>query len=109
VLAKLPAQAENFRVVGRTLDTAIIAVVVAGAVAIVLAVGLIVLLVVAEEVGQRKTVVHGDVVDAGARPPTIMVEQVGGRGHAARDVADQAAFAAPVAPHGAAIAVGPLR
>src|ERR1700729_2167892 len=38
-----------------------------------------------------------------------MVEQVGRTGHPARDFADQAAFAAPVAPHRAAIAVVPLR
>src|SRR5689334_9137835 len=47
VLAQLPAQAENGRIVGRALDTAIVAVVVVGAVAIVLAIGLVVLLVVA--------------------------------------------------------------
>ena len=53
---------------------AIIAVVVIGAVAIFLAVGLVVLLVVAEEIGERETVMHCDVVDAGARPPPVVVE-----------------------------------
>ena len=38
-----------------------------------------------------------------------MIEQVGRAGHAAGDFADQAAFSAPVAPHGAAIAVIPFR
>src|SRR5882672_4158288 len=91
---------------------AIVAVIVVGAVAIVLAVGLVVLLVVAEQIGEGKTVMHGDVVDAGARVAAVMIEQVGRAGHAAGDFADQAAFAAPVTPHRAAIAVvpfGPLR
>ena len=38
-----------------------------------------------------------------------MIEQVGRAGHAARYFADQAAFAAPVSPHGAAVAVIPFR
>ena len=109
VLAKLAAQRHDRGIVGRAFMAAIVAVVVVGAVAIVLAVGLIVLLVVAEEIGQRETVMDGDVVDAGARLAPVMVEQIGGGGHAARHFADQAAFAAPVAPHGAAIAVVPFR
>src|SRR5712664_3862187 len=88
---------------------AIVAVIVVGAVAIVLAVGLVVLLVVAEQIGEGKTVMHGDVVDAGARVAAVMIEQVGRAGHAAGNFADQAAFAAPVTPHRAAIAVVPLR
>src|SRR4051794_27094501 len=88
---------------------AIVAVVVVGAVAVVLAVGLVVLLVVAEQIGQRKTVMDRDVVDAGPRRAVVVVEKIGGGGHAARYLADQAAFAAPVAPHRASIAVVPFR
>src|ERR1700754_3302326 len=88
---------------------AIVAVVVVGAVAIVLAVRQIVLLVVGEEIGEREPVVHGDVVDGGAWVAAVMPEQVGRCRHAARYFADQAAFAAPVAPHRAAITVVPLR
>src|SRR5581483_11705059 len=55
ILAKLPAQRDDIGIVGRSLMTAIIAVIVVGAVAIVLAVGLVVLLVVAEQIGQRET------------------------------------------------------
>ena len=54
-----------------------------GAVAIVLAVGLVVLFVVAEQIGEREAVMHGDVIDAGARAAAVMVEQVGRAGHAA--------------------------
>ena len=56
---------------------AIVAVVVIGAVAIFLAVRLVVLVVVAEEISERKTVVHGDMVDGGARRAVVVVEQVG--------------------------------
>src|ERR1700761_2013217 len=52
---------------------------------------------------------HGDMINAGALAATVMVERVGGAGHAAGDFADQAAFAAPVAPHRTAIAVVPFR
>src|ERR1700674_5209826 len=88
---------------------AIVAEVVAGAVAIFLAVILVVLFVVAEQIRQREAVMHGDVIDPGARRAAVAVEQVGGAGHAAGHFADQAAFAAPVAPHRAAITVVPFR
>ena len=56
---------------------AIVAEVVAGAVAIVFAVGLVVLFVVAEQVGQRKTVMDGDVIDRGAVGAAVVVEHIG--------------------------------
>src|SRR5216684_3757268 len=96
VFTKLTAQRIYCGVVGRAFMAAIGAVILAGAVAIVFAVGLVVLFVVAEQIRQRKAVMHGDVVDAGARREAIMVEQVGRAGHAAGHFADQAAFAAPV-------------
>src|SRR6185312_17177425 len=77
--------------------------------AIVLAIRLIMLGVVAEEIVERETVMHGDVVDAGALHPAVMIEEVGRTGHAAGDFADQAAFAAPVATQRAAITVVPFR
>src|ERR1700709_1377522 len=88
---------------------AIVAVVIAGAVAIVFAIGRVVFFVVTEQIRQRKAVMHGDVIDAGAVRAAVMFEQMGGAGHAAGHFADQAAFAAPVAPHRAAIAVVPFR
>src|SRR5258708_10861369 len=84
-------------------------VVLVGAVAIAFAFGFVVLGVVAEQVLQREAVVHGDVIDAGARFAAVMIDQVGRAGHAARDFANQAAFTAPVAPHRGTIAVIPLR
>ena len=66
VFPKLAAQRDDRRVVGRAFMAAIVAVVVVGAVAIVFAVGLVVLLVVAEQIRQREAVMHGDMIDAGA-------------------------------------------
>src|SRR3982074_1510328 len=109
IFPELTAKRCDRRIVGRAFMAAIGAVIFAGTVAIVFAVGQVVFLVVAEQVSQREAVMHGDMIDAGAGPASIVVERVGRAGHAARHFADQAAFAAPVAPHRAAIAVIPLR
>ena len=109
ISSQLTSQRNDIGIVGRPLMAAIVAVIVAGAVAIAFAIGLIVLLVVAEQVGERKTVMDGDVVDTGTRRAAVMVEQIGGGGHAARHFTDQAAFAAPVASHRRTVAIIPLR
>src|SRR5204862_534976 len=67
VLAQLPAQRNDRGIAGRAFMAAIVAVVVVGAVAIVLAVGLVVPVVGADQVGQRETVVDGEAV-GGGRP-----------------------------------------
>src|SRR5262249_23617530 len=85
------------------------AVVVRRAVAIVLAVRLVVLLVVADEVVQRETVMRGDEVDAGPGPAAALVEQVGRPGQPPRDVADQPAVTAPESAHRVSELVVPLR
>ena len=78
------------------------------AVAVVLEVGLVVLLVVGDEVGEREAVVRSDVVDARVRPPAAPAVQVARAGEAARELADQAAVALPVRAHGVAVLVVPL-
>ena len=88
---------DDVGVVGRTFDAAIRAQVEVRSVAIVLAVGLVVLALVADEIGEREPVVHGHVVDARARRAAMMLEDVGGAGHPRRHFADQAALAGPVA------------
>ena len=103
------AQLEDRRVVGRALDAAVPGQVVVVAVAVVLAVGLVVLVVVGHQVGEREAVVGGDEVDAGVRPPPGAPVQVGRAGEAARELADLAAVALPVGAHAVAIAVVPLR
>src|SRR5260370_5308664 len=109
VSAQLTTKRCYLGIVGRAFMAAIGAVVLVGAVAIALAIGLVVFFVVAEQILEREAVMHGDVIDAGARRAAVMVEQVGRAGHAAGHFADQAAFAAPVAPHRGAITVVPFR
>ncbi len=109
VAAQLPAQRDDLRVVGRSFDAAIGAVVVVGAVTVLLAVRLVVLLAVAHEVGEGETVVHGRVIDAGARAAAVVMEKVLRGRHAAGDVADEVAGARPVAAQRAAVAIVPLR
>ncbi|OIQ65544.1 hypothetical protein GALL_528960 [mine drainage metagenome] len=109
VFPQLTTKRRDRRVIGRTFMSAIVAVVVVGAVAVVLAIGLVVFCVVAEQIGKREAIMDGDVIDAGAGTAAVVVEQIGRAGHAAGDFADQAAFAAPVAAHRAAVAVIPFR
>ncbi|SKW50398.1 Uncharacterised protein [Mycobacteroides abscessus subsp. abscessus] len=70
-VAHLPgAQRENLRIIGGPFHTAVPGPVVGFAVLIVLAVGLVVFLVVGDQVSQGEPVVSGDEVDtsAGAAP-----------------------------------------
>src|SRR3954451_2546796 len=109
VFSQAPPQRDDFRIVGRTFNAAIVAQVVVGAVAIVLAIGLVVLFVVAEQVGERKTVMHRDMINSGAQRAAVMVKQIGRSGHAIGYLADQASLATPVSPQRAAITVVPFR
>ena len=70
------AQRLDVRIVGRALDAAVPAQVVVGAVAVVLAVRLVVLPVVRDQVVQREAVVAGDEVDALLRLPLLVAVQV---------------------------------
>src|SRR5437868_15465020 len=89
--------------------SAIVALVLAGAVAIVFAICLVVLFVVAEQILQREAVMYRDVIDAGAGRAAVVVEEVGRPGHTAGDFADQAACAYPIAPHRRAFRIVPFR
>ena len=66
------AQCQDLGVSRRPLDAAVPAPVGVGAVTIALAVGLVVLLVVGDEVGQRKAVVAGDEVDRVQRATAVV-------------------------------------
>src|SRR5262249_28441991 len=67
-IAFLPlAEGVDARVVGRALGAAVPGVVVVSAVAVILAVGLVVLAVVADQVLQREAVVAGDEIDRRVR------------------------------------------
>jgi hypothetical protein len=102
------AQREDLRIVGRPLDAAVPAAVVVGAVAAVLAVGLVVLLVVGDEVAQREAVVRGDEVDRGERPAAVGLVEVARSGEARGELGD-ARIAAPEVAHRVAVLAVPLR
>ena len=99
---------EDRRIVARTLDAVVPAQVVVRPVAIVLAVGLVVLLRVGDEVAQGKAVVGDDEIDALGRGRG-MVEDVAGARDPGCDFAAQAGVAAPEAARGVAEAVVPFR
>src|SRR4029079_13087465 len=109
VAPRLASAGEDCRILARTFDPAIGAVIVVRAVAVILPVRLVVFLQVAREVGERKSIMHGDVVDARPGPASVVVAEVGRAGHAAAELADEIAFACPVAPQRAAEMVIPFR
>ncbi len=84
-------------IVARALRAVVPALVVGGAVAIVFAVGVVVLFGVADQVGERETVVGGDEVDAGAQWAIARAEQIGTASQAGRQGTTQAFVAAPEA------------
>ena len=102
---------EDLGVVGRALDAVVPGPVVALAVVVVLAVGLVVLLVVGHQVAQREAVVGGDEVDAGDRTAAGVLVEVGGPGEAGGELAERRLAAPEVADGVAVVAVplGPLR
>ena len=63
------------------------------AVSVLLAIRLVVLALVADEIGERETVMDGDEVDARARAAAVLVEQIGRAGHATAELADYIALA----------------
>ena len=78
VLGLAFAEGEDGRVVGRAFDAAVPGEVLVGAVAVVFAVGLVVLVVVADEVVEGEAVVAGDEVDG------VQGASGGGRGRRSR-------------------------
>ena len=73
------------------------------AVAVVLAVGLVVLVVVGDEVVQREAVMGGDEVDAGPGLAAALVEEVGRGGEARGELRQLALVALPEGAHGVAV------
>src|SRR6185437_16912416 len=89
-------------------DAAIPGPVMAFAVAVVLAVGLVVLLVVGDEVVEGESVVCGDEVDAGAGPAAGRFVEVRRPGQPGRELAECRGLAPPVVTHSIAILPVPL-
>ena len=79
------------------------------AVAVVLAVRLVVLVVVGDEIVEREAVVRRHEVDRGPRLAAAIGEQVGRRGEAGGELGQLSVVAAPIGPHRVAIAVVPFR
>src|SRR5262249_5759115 len=100
---------EDLRIVGRSLGAAVPGEVVVGAVAVVLLVGLVVLPVMADEVGQGEAVVAGEEVDApGGGAEVVRVEVARARPGGRRRARDPR-LAAPDASDHVAVTAVPLR
>src|SRR5208337_4549734 len=102
------AKFENDRVVGRSLGSAVPAIVAARAVAVLLAVGLVMLVVVRDKVFEREAVVAGDEVDAGGWGAPGLLVEVARAGQAGGELGDRTAVALPEPPHVVAVLAVPL-
>src|SRR6266700_2746596 len=78
------------------------------AVAVVLAIGLIVLVVIGDEVVQIEAVMRGDEIDAGPWLAAALVEEIAGAGDALGKIRQHAGIALPEAAHGIAELVVPF-
>src|SRR5207247_396042 len=90
-----PAQPSDQRVLGGPLRPAVPRRVVVRAVAVVLAVGLVVLLLVGDEVLQREAVVARDEVDALVRLSPVVLVEIAAPREAIAEVTGVAAVASP--------------
>src|SRR6185436_9638752 len=109
-VAALPrAQIEHALIRRVPFDAAVPAQVVVLAVGVLLAVSLVVLAVVADEVGQREAVVRGDEVDARVRTPPALLVEIAAAREPRRQLGERAAVAAPEAPYRVAVLAVPLR
>ncbi len=103
----LPQRAHGV-VVGGALDAAVPGVVVVGAVLAALAVGLVVLLVVRDEVGQGEPVVRGDEVDRRVGPAAVVLVEVRRAREPGRELAERPGGAAPEVADRVAVLAVPL-
>ncbi|MET3823440.1 hypothetical protein ABID76_006166 [Burkholderia ambifaria] len=102
------AQVEDRRIVGGAFSAPVRAAVVVAAVAVVLAVGLVVLVRIRHQIGEREAVVRGDEIDRRPGSAPLMVEQVGRAREPRGELRALARIAAPEAPHRVAKAVVPF-
>src|SRR6185312_9906632 len=101
------AQLVDLRVIGAALGAAVPRAVVVGAVLVVLLVGLVVLVLVGDEIRQGETVVGGHEVDRREGVAPLVLVEVGGAGDARREVA-RAGVGAPEVPDRVAVDPVPL-
>src|SRR5439155_23208545 len=79
------------------------------AIMVLLAVGFVVFLVVANEICESESVVRGDKIDAGVRPFAIVLIKIGAASQPIRHFADLPLVALPKTAHGVAIFPVPFR
>src|SRR4029077_14577107 len=104
----LLAQRADLGVVGRALGAAVPGIVVIGTVAVFLAVGLVVLLVIADQVLQGEAVVAGDEVDAGVRLAAVILVQVAAAGEARGQLGRGPSVSLPEAAHAVSVLAVPF-
>ncbi len=108
-IALLPAaQRQHPLVVRVALGAAVPGPVVALSVRPVLAVGLVVLFVVGDQVAQGEAIVGSDEVDACPRMPGVGLVEVGAAGKAGGELAEGSGLTAPEVPHRVAVPAVPL-
>ena len=109
-VAYLPvAERLDRRIVGFTLDAAVPAQVIVDAVAVAFAVGLVVLVVIGDQVVEGEAIVAGYKVDAIDRQPSLVLIEIGTAGQAGSHGAHQSRIALDEAADIVAIAAVPLR
>src|SRR5580765_5516271 len=95
-IAALPiAQFVNLRVIGRTFKAAIPRLIIVIAVPVFIVVQLIVLFVVADQIGQCKSIMDCNEVDARVRPSAVMFIEIGASDKSIRHVTNAAFIALP--------------
>ena len=103
------AQGQDIGVVGGAFYTAVPGAVVVGTVAVVLAVGFVVLVLVGHQVAQGEAVVGGDEVDAGIWITRVVGVQVGAAGEAVGELGQGFVAAAPEVAQAVAVLAVPFR
>ncbi len=103
------ADGVDIRVVGFAFDAEVARLVVVVPVVVVLAVGLVVLVFVADKVAQGESIVRHDEVDAGARSAARLAKDVRRARHAVGEIGPAAVVAQPPLPHAIAKAIVPFR
>ena len=103
------AEDEHLGVVGGAFHAAVPGPVVGLAVPSALPVGVVVLALVAHQVGQGEAVVCGHEVDAGGRSAAVVLVEVGAAGEAAAEIGHHVRLAPPDVAHGVPEASVPLR
>src|SRR6185437_1521910 len=103
------AQGLYFRIVRGPLHAMIPGMIVVRSVAIVLSIGFVVLLVVADQVAQREAVVGRDKINTGRRAAAVALVKIAAAGQAVTEFGKLSLVALPVAPHHIAISSVPFR